>query len=305
MPSAVRRRTSSSRGVSSRSWSPLRRRISWATAACTSVPRVVRPLAAATSASQISSPLESLDRYPEAPLAECAVHDVAVVVGGDEHHANVEALALERLQDLDPAEAGHLHVEHADVGGHAANLLERSRTVLRLPNELQLGTALHRVRQPAAVERMVIGDHHPDPVVRHGAVLPPTPQAPLHQGVPATGGGRSEEGAPARSGRSADGRARRRVRCCQLMAIPLNATGARALIGVDGAVWSANNAFCSLVRLEEPALRRVGLRELVHSADRRYVAAHLVEVLAGGDDLREFDARLRPRTGTTCPPAFA
>ena len=48
MPSAVRRRTSSSRGVSSRSWSPLRRRISWATAACTSVPRVVRPLAAAT-----------------------------------------------------------------------------------------------------------------------------------------------------------------------------------------------------------------------------------------------------------------
>jgi len=55
------------------------------------------------------------------------------------------------------------------------------------------------------------------------------------------------------------------------------------------------------VRLEEPALRRVGLRELVHSADRRYVAAHLVEVLAGGDDLREFDARLLPPDGHDVP----
>ena len=68
MPLAVSRRISSSRGVSRRSWSPLRRRISWATAACTSVPSVVRPWEAATSASQISSPVESFDRYPDAPL---------------------------------------------------------------------------------------------------------------------------------------------------------------------------------------------------------------------------------------------
>jgi PAS domain S-box-containing protein len=87
------------------------------------------------------------------------------------------------------------------------------------------------------------------------------------------------------------------------MTAPLNDLGARAVIGTDGAVWSANGAFCSLVGLEEPALRRLGLRELVHSADRRYVAAHLVEVLAGDVSLREFDVRLVPPDGHADVPA--
>jgi len=85
------------------------------------------------------------------------------------------------------------------------------------------------------------------------------------------------------------------------MAVPLNDLAARAVFGVDGAVWSANTAFCSLVGLEEHTLRRLGWRELVHSADRRYVAAHLVEVLAGGDQQREFDARLLPPDGHDVP----
>ena len=44
---------------------------------------------------------------------------------------------------------------------------------------------------------------------------------------------------------------------------PLEANGARAVIGTDGAVWTANEAFCSLVRLDEPALRHLGWRQLV------------------------------------------
>ena len=79
----------------------------------------------------------------------------------------------------------------------------------------------------------------------------------------------------------------------------LEANGARAVIGTDGAVWTANEAFCSLVRLDEPALRHLGWRQLVHSSDRRYVAAHLVEVLAGDVGLREFDVRLVPPDGRT------
>jgi PAS domain S-box-containing protein len=71
-----------------------------------------------------------------------------------------------------------------------------------------------------------------------------------------------------------------------------NGSGARAVIGTDGAVWNANQAFCTLVGLDEPALRHLGWRRLVHTADRRYVAAHLVEVLAGGTALREFEVRL-------------
>jgi PAS domain-containing protein len=79
--------------------------------------------------------------------------------------------------------------------------------------------------------------------------------------------------------------------------------GARAVIGTDGAVWNANEAFCSMVRLDEPALRHLGWRQLVHTADRRYVAAHLVEVLAGDVHLREFDVRLVPPDGLNDVPA--
>jgi PAS domain S-box-containing protein len=85
------------------------------------------------------------------------------------------------------------------------------------------------------------------------------------------------------------------------MEIPTNANGARAVIGTDGAVWNANEAFCRLVRLDEPALQHLGWRQLVHAADRRYVAAHLVEVLAGGAHLREFDVRLVAPDGNDVP----
>ena len=80
-----------------------------------------------------------------------------------------------------------------------------------------------------------------------------------------------------------------------------NGNGARAVIRTDGAVWTANESFCSLVQLDEAALRHLGWRALVHAADRRYVAAHLVEVLAGGAQLREFDARLVPPGGDDVP----
>ena len=85
------------------------------------------------------------------------------------------------------------------------------------------------------------------------------------------------------------------------MEIPADASGARAVIGTDGAVWTANESFCTLVRLDETSLRHLGWRQLVHSADRHYVAAHLVEVLAGGAQLREFDVRLVPPDGENVP----
>jgi PAS domain-containing protein len=87
------------------------------------------------------------------------------------------------------------------------------------------------------------------------------------------------------------------------MELGLDRNGARAVIGTDGAVWTANEAFCSLVRLDEPALRHLGWRQLVHTGDRRYVAAHLVEVLAGDVSLREFDVRLVPPDGEADVPA--
>ena len=80
-------------------------------------------------------------------------------------------------------------------------------------------------------------------------------------------------------------------------------SGARAVIGTDGVVWTANQSFCTLVRLDETSLRHLGWRQLVHAADRRYVAAHLVEVLAGGAQLREFDVRLVPPDGREHVPA--
>jgi len=85
------------------------------------------------------------------------------------------------------------------------------------------------------------------------------------------------------------------------MGSSLTALAARAVVGTDGEVWTANNAFCSLVGLDEPALRHLGWRQLVHSADRQYVAAHLVEVLAGSADMREFDLRIVPPDGSDVP----
>jgi PAS domain S-box-containing protein len=75
---------------------------------------------------------------------------------------------------------------------------------------------------------------------------------------------------------------------------------ARAVVGADGSVWNANDAFCALVGVAEPALRRLGWRRLVHASDRRYMAAHLVEVLAGSAR-REFDIRLMPPDGRERP----
>jgi PAS domain S-box-containing protein len=92
-----------------------------------------------------------------------------------------------------------------------------------------------------------------------------------------------------------------RVDSVGAMGTSLDANGARAVIGTDGAVWNANESFCTLVRLDEEALRHLGWRQLVHAADRRYVAAHLVEVLAGAAHLREFDVRLVPPDGRDVP----
>lgn len=80
-----------------------------------------------------------------------------------------------------------------------------------------------------------------------------------------------------------------------------DSSGARAVIGTDGAVWTANQSFCALVHLDESSLRHLGWRRLVHSGDRRYVAAHLVQVLAGSAHLREFDVRLVPPDGADVP----
>src|SRR5918995_679130 len=96
-----------------------------------------------------------------------------------------------------------------------------------------------------------------------------------------------------RSGRSGDGGAAGRDRFWGVMKAA-KGTGARAVIGTDGAVWNANGDFCALVGLDEPALRHLGWRQLVHSADRRYLAPHLVEGLAGGTSMREFEVRLLP-----------
>jgi PAS domain S-box-containing protein len=104
-----------------------------------------------------------------------------------------------------------------------------------------------------------------------------------------------------RSGRSTHGRDAGLDRFCPPMEPQIDGSEARAVIGTDGAVWNANQAFCALVGLDEPALRHLGWRQLVHASDRRYVAAHLVEVLAGGGHLREFDVRLALPTGGDVP----
>lgn len=74
-------------------------------------------------------------------------------------------------------------------------------------------------------------------------------------------------------------------------------SGARAVVTTDGTLWTANEAFCALVGQDETGLRRRDWRSLVHASDRHYVAAHLVQVLAGNARRSEFDVRLVPAGG--------
>ena len=73
------------------------------------------------------------------------------------------------------------------------------------------------------------------------------------------------------------------------------------MVSTDGSLWTANEAFCRLIGVDESGLRRVDWRSLVHAGDRNYLAAHLVEVLAGRDNRREFDVRLVPAEGGELP----
>jgi PAS domain S-box-containing protein len=81
----------------------------------------------------------------------------------------------------------------------------------------------------------------------------------------------------------------------------MHANGARAVVTTDGTVWTANEAFCELLGVDESGLRRTDWRRFVHAGDRTYLAAHLVEVLAGEDARREFDVRLVPPGGGELP----
>ena len=96
------------------------------------------------------------------PARHGLVDGVALEMGAQQDDARGQAVAPQRVDDVHPAQRGHLDVEHRDIGAVGANRLERLAPVARLPHELEVGAPAHGADHRFAVERMVIGHEDRD-----------------------------------------------------------------------------------------------------------------------------------------------
>ena len=109
------------------------------------------------------------------PAGDRLVDRVAVEVRAEQHDARGQAVAAQRLDDVDPAQRGHLDVEDGDVGMVGADRLERLAPVAGLPHELELGARAHRADDRLAIEGMIVG--HEDRRALGAAAWPRTTAA--------------------------------------------------------------------------------------------------------------------------------
>ena len=91
------------------------------------------------------------------PARDRLVDGVAVEVRAEQDDAGGQAVAAQRIDDVDPAQGGHLDVEDGDVGTVGADRLERLAPVAGLPHELELGARADRADDRLAIEGMVVG----------------------------------------------------------------------------------------------------------------------------------------------------
>ena len=116
-------------------------------------------LAAGHGGDRVADPLagRGLREVGADPARDGLVDRVALEVGAEQDHARGQAVAAQRLDDVHPAQRGHLDVEHGDVGTVGADRVERLAPVAGLPHELELGARAHRADDRLAIEGMVVG----------------------------------------------------------------------------------------------------------------------------------------------------
>jgi hypothetical protein len=85
-----------------------------------------------------------LEQEAAGTRAQRVVHVLVEVIGGEDQHANVGDGLDDRVSGLDPIEARHADVHQHNVGAQPSCLLDGSRTVGCLSDNLQVG---HRVEQ--------------------------------------------------------------------------------------------------------------------------------------------------------------
>ena len=66
-------------------------------------------------------------------------------------------------QRAEAVEHGHLHVDQRDVGVVAVDRVEQLRAVADVGDHLDPAVGLQQHLQPGAQQRLVVGEHDPDP----------------------------------------------------------------------------------------------------------------------------------------------
>ena len=121
-------------------------------------------LAAGDGGDRVADPLagRGLRQVGGDPARDGLVDRVAVEVGAEQDHARRHAVAPQRVDDVHPAQRGHLDVEHGDVGAIGADRVERLAPVAGLAHELEVGAGAHGADHRLAIEGMVVGHEDRD-----------------------------------------------------------------------------------------------------------------------------------------------
>jgi hypothetical protein len=169
MPAAMSPRISRSREVrTGRSPATSRAWISVKTPDCSDGSRTFSPRATAAIAPRLAS------FGPVAGRARChrGVDHRARLGSGEHEDPRGRAVARERFDHVDAPQARHAHVEHGDVGGQLAGLLQRAAAVGGSGQQLQVGPGRDGLGERVAVERVVVGDDdgRPRMVAEHAPI---------------------------------------------------------------------------------------------------------------------------------------
>jgi hypothetical protein len=130
-------------------------------------------LAAGGGGDRVADPLAVglLGDVGDGALGDRAEDRLAVAGGGEDDDVGGDVVALDRVEDLEAGELRHVEVEHGDIGGELADLLQGGAPVGRLADQLQVGAAADRAREALAIDRVVVGYVDRDPIfssARHG-----------------------------------------------------------------------------------------------------------------------------------------
>jgi hypothetical protein len=180
-----------------------------------SIRRATRPEDGLARGHGLDSPhdlvlLGTLEQVTASARAHRPEHRVVIVEHGQHEHGDARCRPADLSGRLHPVQVRHLQIQHDDVGVQADGRLDRLPPGRREADDLDRGHRRQQRGQPAAHDRVVVGQHHGDRVGdrvggAHGA---PDPEPAGHSGSsartrpPPPGPGPAEPEPPSSAARS-------------------------------------------------------------------------------------------------------